>query len=295
MDVGEILEMQAREIKKLRADVDQLKRQETPVVSLQNAFLLAQDGRIGAAEAQLAQLSPTALALAAYHAAPLLFPNLRAAWLMNQWAPGLVYDATSQGRHMTTHGTLAFNQQNTILRYLGLDGSSTYLSRVSEAGLEITNSLSVMAWAYKGTSGTQFIMLAKTSGLPASTNQAFFFTVGSSNNLNLTVCNGTTNYNQTIAAPIGEWFFGAGSYSPSANITLYLGTQDGWQTASNTTGIPASINNPTTIALTIGATHGGANFGDGRIAMAALMNSGSNETLFRNYFEFTKGLFYGFN
>lgn len=50
MDIGEILEAQAREIKKLRDDVDLLKRQETPVVSLQNAFLLAQDGRIGALE-----------------------------------------------------------------------------------------------------------------------------------------------------------------------------------------------------------------------------------------------------
>lgn len=224
---------------------------------------------------------------------PLLFPNLRGSWLMNQWAPGFVYDASSQERHMTTHGTLAFNQQNNLLRYLTLDGTSTYLSRPSEAAYEFTNThFGVMSWAYKGASGTQFLMLAKTQGLTASANQAFFFTVGSSDNLNLTVCNGVANYNHAIAAPVGEWFFGAGAYAPGASITLYLGTQDGWQASSNTTGIPASINNPTTTDLTIGATHGGANLGGGRIALSAIMQSGGNETLFRTFFDHTKDIFY---
>lgn len=223
---------------------------------------------------------------------PLLFPNLRGVWLMNQWAPGFIYDLSGQARHMSTNGTIAFNQQNTIMRYLICNGSSTYLSRASEAGLEITGSLSLMGWFYKNTAGTQFPLVSKTNSLSGSTNMAWLWTVGSSDNLNLTVCNGTTAVNATTPAPIGEWFFGAAAYFPSGFIRVYLGTRDGWNVGENTTSIPASINNPTAVGVTIGALHGGVSFAGGNIALAAVMNSASNETLFRTLFEHTKGIFY---
>ena len=228
----------------------------------------------------------------AMHTMPLLFPHVRGVWLMNQWAAGLMCDATSQGRHMTTHGTLAFAQQNTILRYLAFDGTSTYLSRASEAGLEITDSLSLMGWFYKTTAGTQFPILSKTNSLSSGATQAWLFTVGSSDNLNLTVCSGSTGVVVTTPVPVGEWVFGAAAYSPSAFLRVYSGTRDGWDVGENTTSIPASINNPTTIDLTIGAIHGGAAFAGGNFAMAALMNSISNETLFRTVFDFTKDILY---
>jgi hypothetical protein len=224
---------------------------------------------------------------------PLLFPNLRGVWLMNQWAPGFIYDLTGQARHMSTNGTVAFQQHtNNLLRYLTLDGSSTYLSRASEAGLEITGSLSVIGWFYKSTAGTQFPLISKTSSLSGSANMAWLFTIGSSDNLNLTVCNGTTATNATTPAPAGEWVCCAGNYSPGTFVQVFLGTRDGWSSGQNTTSIPASINNPTAVGVTIGALHGGSSFASGNCAMVAIMNSTSNETLFRNFFEHTKGAFF---
>ena len=223
---------------------------------------------------------------------PLLFPNLRGVWLMNQWVSGTIFDASSQERHMSTNGTISFQQHNNLLRYLTFDGSSTYLSRASEAGLEITGSLSVMGWFYKSTAGTQFPLISKTNTLSGSANMAWLFTVGSSDNLNLTVCNGTTATNATTPAPAGEWVFGAGAYSPSTFVRVYLGSRDGWAVGENTTSIPASINNPTAVGVTIGALHGGVSFAGGNFALAAVMNSASNERLFQTFFEYTKSIFF---
>lgn len=227
---------------------------------------------------------------------PLLFPNLRGVWLMNQWAPGFIYDLTGQARHMSTNGTIAFQQHtNNLLRYLTLDGSSTYLSRASEAGLEITGSLSVMGWFYKTTAGTTLPLVSKASTLSASTNLAWFLANGSGGNLNMSICSGTTITSATTPAPAGEWIFGVGAYSPPSlggYVRTYLGTRDGWGVNEVTTGIPASINNPTAVGLTIGALHGGSSFASGNCAMAAIMNSASNETLFRTFFDYTKDAFY---
>lgn len=295
MDVGAILEQQALEIKRLRADVDSLRRQETPLVSLENAFLLAQDGRMVAAETQLAQMSPTALAWAIYHAAPLLFPNLIGVWYMNEIVDGQLWDAASQGRHLTRNGSWAFPQLG-LIHTAQLDGLTSYANRASESGVEIGGSLSIMAWTYKATAGIQHPMIAKTQGLTGNTNFAYWLLHGSGDNLNFAVCSGSTVKNITRAAPIGAWYFGAGGYSQGNYVTAYLGTQDGWEgPATDTNSIPASINLAATTDLTIGALHGGSDVGDGDLGMIALMNSASNETLFRNYFEFTKGLFYGFN
>lgn len=297
MDIEEILAMQAREIKKLRSDVDQLKRQETPVVSLENAFLAAQDGRIGAAETQLAQLSPTALAWAIYHAAPLLFPNLVGVWYMNESTGTLFWDASAQGRHVTRNGGMSVTQvAGGLLRAATLNGTNAYANRASESALEITGNMSIMAWNYKAVGGIQHPILAKTTGLTGSTNFAYWLLHGSSDNLNFSVCNGSTVKAIASAAPIGAYYYGAASFAAGVAGTVYVGSQDGWSTpVTDTSSIPASINPATTTDLTIGALHGGTSFGNGNIAMIALMNSVSNETLFRNYFEFTKGLFYGFN
>lgn len=295
MDVGAILEAQAQEIAALRRDINDLKRQETPIVSLENALLAAQDGRIGAAEAQLAQMTPTALAWAIYHAAPLLFPNLVGVWYMNQIASAQIWDATSQGRHLTRNGSFSFANINSLIRYAVFNGTDSYANRASEAALQITNNLSIMTWTYHLVAGTQQSMLAKTQSLSGNTDFAYWLLKGSADNLNFSICNGSTIKNITKAAPIGAWHFGAGAYAPSSTVRIHLGTQDGWEFDSDADSIPASINTAAATDLTIGALHGGTNVHNGYTAMVAIMNSSPGETLFRNYFEFTKGLFYGFN
>jgi hypothetical protein len=110
--------------------------------------------------------------------------------------------------------------------------------------------------------------------------------------MNMTVISGTTAYSQVIAAPVGEWFFGGANYTPSTAIEIYLGTQDAWAVDQNTTSIPASINAAVATDLTIGATHGGANFADGNIAAAILVNANLPEVVFRTFFEHTRAVFY---
>lgn len=223
---------------------------------------------------------------------PLALPGVRGVWLMNQSQAGTIYDASSQSRHMSTNGTVAVAQLSSLLRYLVFDGSTTYLNRASESGLEITNALSVLSWSYKATAATQFPMLAKTQGFSANANTSFYFVHGTSDNLNLTVTSGTTSYSQTVTAPVGEWFFGGANYTPSTAIKVYLGTQDAWVADQNTTSIPASINAAVSTDLTIGATHGGANFAGGNIAASILINANLTEAVFRTFFEYTKAIFY---
>jgi hypothetical protein len=225
---------------------------------------------------------------------PLLFPNLRGVWLMNQWATGFIYDLTGQARHMSTNGTIAFQQHtNNLLRYLTLDGSSTYLSRASEAALEITGTLSVMGWFYKTTAGTTLPLISKTSTLSASTNLAWFLANGSgwqSKHVDLQ----RDHYNKRNDPQLqSESGFLARAPTPPAVMFAYT-----WARAMG--GALARIRQAfrhrsiilRAVGLTIGALHGGSSFASGNCAMAAIMNSTSNETLFRTLFEHTKGAFF---
>lgn len=248
--------------------------------------------RISKIESQIVRPDRLVQAWMAMHSMVSMIPGLRGVWFMNQSQAGTIYDASSQARHMSINGTIVFSQPTEFFRYAVFDGSSTYLNRTSEAGLEIPNALSVMSWFYKETAATQFPMLAKTNGFAANTNTSFYFIHGTSDNLNLSITSGTTTYSGTMLAPVGEWVYGGGNYRPNTAINLYMGTQDGWGSDSNTTGIPASINTAASTDLTIGATHGGANFADGNIGFSLIANANLDEIVFRTFFEHTKALFF---
>lgn len=299
MDIGSILEMQAEEIRLLRQDVNRLKQQETPVVGLSNAFLAAQDGRIGAAEDILANMSPTALAWAVYCSVPTFFSGIRGAWFMNEYlntvGAATIQDSSSQERHFTRNGGVSGARINNLVPVISLNGIDGYGNRASESSLEITTNFSIMGWVYKSLAGQQFPVLAKTQSLTGNTNFAYWMTHGSADNLNLSVCSGSTTKAITLAAPVGSWYFGAVVFQKEIAGTVYVGTQDGWDSASDSEDIPASINSATSTDLTLGALHGGVSPSTGFLGLTALMTSIPPEEKFRNYFEFTKGLFYGFN
>jgi hypothetical protein len=223
---------------------------------------------------------------------PKLLTNVVGIWLMNEIADSQVWDSSSQGRHMTRTGSASFRRLGSLITVMDMDGASD-LSRSSDTAFEATGNLSIITWTYKATAATQHPILTKTIGFGGNTNTNFYFVHGSSDNLNLTLCNGTTVTSFTTAAPVGEWFFGACSYKVGEYMRLFLGTKtDGWQEFEETTSIPASRNAAASTDVCIGATSGSANQTDGSFAIVAAMNSTSSPEQFKTYFEYTKALFF---
>lgn len=228
----------------------------------------------------------------AFQTLPKLFTNVVGIWLMNEIADSKVWDSSSQGRHMNRTGNLSFRRLGSLITVMDMDGASE-LSRSSDAAFETTGNLSILTWTYKATAATQHPILTKTVAFGGNSNTNFYFVHGSSDNLNLTLCNGTTITSFTAAAPVGEWYFGACAYKVSEYMRLFLGTKlDGWQEYEETASIPASRNPASSTDICIGATSGGGNQTDGSFAIVVVMNSTSSPEQFKAYFEYTKALFF---
>ena len=234
-------------------------------------------------------------AVAVYQSWPGHLPAITGAWYLNRHnRTNLTFpDASGLGKSMTLSGTWGAEQINTITRALVFNGTNTLLTRSGDTDLEFNANFGVMGWQRKQTSGTQFVIAARSQSLAASTANSWYWIHGSGDAINLTVFDGTTSYTHNpFTAPINEWYFAAGVYTRSSQtMAVYLGTRDGWQ--ADDTGVgPADINVAAGRAFTIGGVDGGSVVSEGAISVVSLNHSSSNEELFRYYFEHTKVLFF---
>lgn len=169
----------------------------------------------------------------------LALPELRAFWpLSSVNEAGAVMDLSGQGRSLT-NTSVSRSMTETGVPFGLFNGTSSYLARADEAGLDITGGLTFGGWFYTSAvdANNRGLIVKWLSTGDQRSYQLYY------NNTAVTVAvssTGAAGGIVTVNGPVlaaDTWHFIAGRFSPSTQLAIYA---DGaW--AGNTTSIPASI------------------------------------------------------
>jgi len=216
----------------------------------------------------------------------LALPGLRGFWPFSSVDEnGDPYDLTMQGRTLTNNNTVTFNNTD-FLPYAEFDGATNYLSRPDEAGLDITGDLTMGCWVYQPALANHAAMAKGTN--VSNSNTAFRLILILAGNVRIVIGNGTTQYNATSTSltSINTWHFTAARFTVSTEVAVWLnGEKD-----TNTTSIPASLNN-STLPLSIGSNGTPGRYFDGNIALPFLCAYALPDNLITNLYQQTRILF----
>lgn len=163
--------------------------------------------------------------------------RLRGYWPMSSITETpTVIDMSGQGRALTFNGTANISVYNDLVPYIALNGTTGFLSRPDEAGLDITGTLT-LGGLVRVTSGAAIgAFMSKYGSVVA--NRSYYLRYTGSNTFQFGIGDGvgdTTVSSQAIA--LDEWHFVLGRFSPSTSVAIFV---DGtWTT--NTTAVPAAI------------------------------------------------------
>jgi len=223
-------------------------------------------------------------------------PGLRGFWPMSAVdSSGNAFDQSGNGRTLTYNGNPTYNYAG-LVPYIDLDGTGDYLSRATEAGLDILGTESYIAnpgltmggW-FQITSlpGSTFpAFMGKVSGasqrsywLPYnSTTGEVLFVITNDGSTSVQVSGGNLS--------VGTWYFIAGRFEPSTELAIWInGTQ-----STNTTSIPASIFNSSS-ALEIGRNASSSAVVDGRASMCFLCASYLSDTIVSDIYQQSRVMF----
>jgi hypothetical protein len=170
-------------------------------------------------------------------------PQLRGFWPMSSVNEnGNPYDLSGQGRTLTNNNAATFGVYG-LQSYTTLNGANQYHSRVDEAGLDITGTLTMGAWIrpIANAAGT---ILAKYD--VATNNRSYRITrlIGGAivTNISTDGINIVTATSTEITA-LNSWAFIAMRFIPSTSLTVFVNSKS----ISLAVGIPATIFNSNAI------------------------------------------------
>lgn len=226
----------------------------------------------------------------------LALPGLRGFWPMsNVDENGDTRDLSGENRTLTNNNTAIFDFAN-LYPYVELDGSTQYLDRGSESGLDITGTES-----YIGTPGLTLGCWLSPDTVPAA-NIGFVSKYQTSGNQRsyllyqppsgragwIISSDGTATTSAFSNAFISTdvWSLIIGRFVPSTSVDIWLNNEKD----TNTTSIPASIFNSSS-AFEIGSYLGGFGNFDGKIAFAFLCASALSDSIISNIYHQTRILF----
>jgi hypothetical protein len=192
---------------------------------------------------------------------------LRGYWPMSSVDEnGDIYDLSGQGRVLTNHDSVPLGQYN-LFTYASFSAPD-YLSRVDEAGLDITGNLSVGGWFWLDTlaSGSDQVLMSKydTSGGANQRSYLLWFD-DATNTFRFGVSSAGTaatfvQIAHTAVISANAWYHVAGRFTPNTDLSVYV---DGVR-VSTAAGVPAGAFN-STADFEIGSDDNGtAAFLDGR-------------------------------
>jgi hypothetical protein len=187
-----------------------------------------------------------AMALAEYQA----LPELRGLWPMSSVNEGgHILDLSGQGRTLTNNGGAGRSVTPAGAPFVSLNGTSQYLSRADEAGLDITGNLSLGAWIYlTALPAVAGCVVGKITGA-GNAYRLQVVNVGGVGYLDFIVTGATeVSARSAVPVPVGQWVLVGGLFSPSAYVISRVNTS----AAVNVTAIPASLNN-VAAPFTVGA------------------------------------------
>lgn len=219
-------------------------------------------------------------------------PGLRGFWPFSSVnESGNVYDLSGQDRILTNTGTATFGVTTPGLPYGVFNGSTQYLSRADEAGLDITGALTMGLWVYPTTvtPGTAYVAMGKRSATAG--NYSYRLTLNTTGNIfsGSVSSDGTveTLVNAASGPSVNNWYFLALRLTPSTELALWA---NGAKTV-NTTSIPATIYNGTSAFQICGAGGGTNNLFAGRAALGFLCAAALADAQITDLYNSTCGLF----
>ena len=124
--------------------------------------------------------------------------------------------------------------------FCDFDGTDDYVDLGNDSSLQITGALTISAWINTSNTGSIKMIVSKDD----DTNRNFHFTINASNYLSGGIFSSGTGYFTTGDVNIcdGAWHHVALNFTPSTSVSIYL---DGSLHATNTSSIPATIDNDT--------------------------------------------------
>lgn len=164
-----------------------------------------------------------------------------------------------------------WHNQGKFQKALSYGGSNAYVAMGSDVSqFKITSDLSLSAWINLSNLSSQRDIICKYTGTTATS--AYCLTVNTSGKLQMLLVNSTgptvvtTTGSTTLAT--GNWYHVTGTFRSASDVTLYVNAK---QDTKNTTSIPTTLQNPTTI-LNIGGENSGSNLMNGIIDEAKIYN-----------------------
>lgn len=244
--------------------------------------------RINALEAAQRRPRTEVPVLGPYLARHLALPVLRGFWPMSSVdSSNNVYDLSAQGRTLSWTSTVARGTYNNAIPYSEFNGSSSYLARADEAGLDVTTALTFGGWFWLDVVSADQAAMTKWGNAAARSYGINFANTG---DLWQAFVSGDGTNAVSVqaggAASAGRWYHVVGSYFASTEVSLFV---DGVKT-TNTTSVPASLFN-SGADLRLGALGSGAQFFDGRATFCFLCAVTLPDTLIQDLYYAGRSLF----
>ena len=173
-------------------------------------------------------------------------------------------DGTLTGFSSPATATSGWTNSGKFGKALLFDGTADYVLMPSDVSqMKITGDLTLSAWINLTNTSSQHDIICKYTGT-ASTS-AYCLYVDTSGKLNMSVVNATgpaivtTTGSTTLST--STWYHVAGVFGSASSVRLYV---NAIQDAQNTTSIPTTLQNPSTV-LELGSENGGTNDFNGTI------------------------------
>lgn len=163
--------------------------------------------------------------------------------------------------------TLGYAALTTDVGYYKILGTEPYMASASRG---LSMGMWVYFWSWSPTANASYFLLDKWQGSTSNRSYGLYITDvggGTSTTFRFGVydTSNTLHYVQSdnITNLVGRWWYVGGRYDPSASVDIFWGDAytSGFNSASNTTSIPASLFDSTAL-LTIGARSDGTNTTD---------------------------------
>jgi len=213
-------------------------------------------------------------------------PGLRLIWPLSSVSAGTnPADFSGQGRSATNNGALVLSLTAQYAPYMDCNGTTQYLSRADEAGLDITDSLTMFCWVYFDV--VQASILQKSAGAGVRGYQIFTSVGGQLTGQVSSDGTATTNVNSGAdVVSTGRWYFLAHRFTPSTELAIWINRTK----YTNTTSIPAAqVNNNQPLAY--GARSDATGFLNGRIGLMGLYNYAIPTLLLNQAYEMGRALY----
>lgn len=172
-----------------------------------------------------------------------------------------VYDISGQGR-ILSNANVSFGLHNSFVPYGIFNGTTAYLARADEAGLEFTGALTFGCWVKLDTQNTCAIISKWGAAAQFSYELQYLTATGFRFVISNTGSDAFTVSSTHTTIDTGLWYHIVCRFDPSTELAIFV---NGVKFA-NTTSIPATIFNSTN-ALNIGRRPTAAVYTDGSIAM----------------------------